>query len=362
MASSTTETTLKVQMKMEHIRTALTKGSVVIKAICAGLLLFYFFSIFIEKENLMNALSVTPGLVFPPSFHVWTLLTHPFVEIHIWNALVGVLAVAICGKFIEPVWGALQMLIFFALITVGSSVMSSLVYLFIYMGSSNIYYLFDTHFYGMTGTIAGTTVALKQLIGDQELPTGPLKLYVKDIPLLYLLMSVILKLVGLVSGTHPCFVGSGIFVAWVYLRFYQKQSDGKILGDMCDHFSFASFFPEIIRPPIAVFSNTVHGFLVKIKVCKKQVRKYDVGAPSAITITLPGTDPADAERRRQLALKALNERLTRVEQQTEWPSMDDQPSTSDDASQPPSLKEEAVADKQDVLVDIEGSATGMTST
>ena len=43
---------------------------------------------------------------------------------------------------------------------------------------------------------------------------------------------------------------------------------------------------------------TVYSFLVKIKVCKKQVRTYDVGAPSPITISLPGTDPADAERRR----------------------------------------------------------------
>ncbi|NXA25525.1 TM115 protein, partial [Ibidorhyncha struthersii] len=46
-------------------------------------------------------------------------------------------------------------------------------------------------------------------------------------------------------------------------------------------------------------------------------------APSSITISLPGTDPQDAERRRQLALKALNERLQRVEDQSAWPSMED---------------------------------------
>lgn len=38
--------------------------------------------------------------------------------------------------------------------------------------------------------------------------------------------------------------------------------------------------------------------MVKIGACAKPVRTYDVGAPSAITISLPGMDPADAERRR----------------------------------------------------------------
>lgn len=33
-----------------------------------------------------------------------------------------------------------------------------------------------------------------------------------------------------------------------------------------------------------------------------------VAPSSGITITLPGIDPHDADRRRQLALKALNER------------------------------------------------------
>ena len=32
--------------------------------------------------------------------------------------------------------------------------------------------------------------------------------------------------------------------------------------------------------------------------CHKPIRTYDVGAPSAITISLPGMDPVDAERRR----------------------------------------------------------------
>ncbi|NWU91898.1 TM115 protein, partial [Upupa epops] len=105
------------------------------------------------------------------------------------------------------------------------------------------------------------------------------------------------------------------------LRFYQRHSRGR--GDMSDHFAFATFFPEIVQPVVGLVANLVHRFLVKVKVCRKTVKRYDVGAPSSITISLPGTDPQDAERRRQLALKALNERLKRVEDQSAWPSMED---------------------------------------
>ncbi|NWV05174.1 TM115 protein, partial [Ptilonorhynchus violaceus] len=105
------------------------------------------------------------------------------------------------------------------------------------------------------------------------------------------------------------------------LRFYQRHSRGR--GDMSDHFAFATFFPEILQPVVGLVANLVHGVLVKVRVCRKTVKRYDVGAPSSITISLPGTDPQDAERRRQLALKALNERLKRVEDQSAWPSMED---------------------------------------
>ncbi|NWY47363.1 TM115 protein, partial [Sylvia atricapilla] len=109
--------------------------------------------------------------------------------------------------------------------------------------------------------------------------------------------------------------------SWVYLRFYQRHSRGR--GDMSDHFAFATFFPEILQPVVGLVANLVHSMLVKVRLCRKTVKRYDVGAPSSITISLPGTDPQDAERRRQLALKALNERLKRVEDQSAWPSMED---------------------------------------
>ena len=61
------------------------------------------------------------------------------------------------------------------------------------------------------------------------------------------------------------------------------------------------------QPVIAAISNNIFGILVKIKLCRQPQRKYDVSAPTTITVTLPGTDPQDAERRRYVqAYKANN--------------------------------------------------------
>ena len=52
------------------------------------------------------------------------------------------------------------------------------------------------------------------------------------------------------------------------------------------------------RPPISALGDSVFRVLVVLKICSKIVRTYDVGAPSTIKISLPGTDPVDAERRK----------------------------------------------------------------
>ncbi len=59
-----------------------------------------------------------------------------------------------------------------------------------------------------------------------------------------------------------------------------------------------SFFPDALQPIVAVMCNTIFSFLVKVKICRKPQRKYDVSSEHTITVSLPGTDPQDAERRR----------------------------------------------------------------
>jgi len=64
--------------------------------------------------------------------------------------------------------------------------------------------------------------------------------------------------------------------------------------------------------------------LLKLKLCKPYIKKYNVASPSSITITIPGSEAADADRRRQKALKALNDRMKNKDTTSEaWPEIDD---------------------------------------
>jgi len=284
--------------------------SLSVKIICLTVSIGYFVSF---SETAIRLLTVTPGYVFPPGFRIWTIFTHWFMEFHLWEVCVDIITVGLCGKLIEPLWGKMEMLTFFALINTSVAFFGAFFYLLIYMFTVNTDVLFETHIHGLTGYIAAVAVAVKQMMPDHIVVNTPLgKLTNRNIPLCVLLLSVLLWLVGILEGTYPIMFTTGAILGWVYLRFYQRHSNGS-RGDMADNFTFASFFPTVLQPPIEMFSRVLYNILVKLRICRKPVRKYDFGAPTAITISLAGSDSHDAERRRQIALKALSERLSKTE-------------------------------------------------
>merc|ERR1712008_344101 len=145
-------------------------------------------------------------------------------------------------------------------------------------------------------------------------PVG--KITNRNIPLACFLLAFVLWAIGLVEGSYCTMFGSGLVISWIYLRFYQLHANGS-RGDTADSFSFASFFPNVMQPPI----NACFSLLVRLRICKKRVRRYDIGGGSssggpAISISLPGVDNHDTERRRQIALKALKDRLSKTETQS----------------------------------------------
>nr|CAG4638467.1 EOG090X06Q3 [Cyclestheria hislopi] len=306
--------------------------SLSVKLICLVVFLGYFLS---YSTTAVRVLTVTPGYVFPPAFWIWTLFTHCFVEFHIWEVCVDIVTVGLCGKLIEPLWGKLEMMTFFVLINFSVALIGAFFYLTVYMATFNTDVLFHVHIHGLAGYIAGVSVAVKQMMPDHIVLRTPLgKLTNRNVPLCVSLLSVLLWLVGLLDGTHPTMFTTGVLVSWLYLRFYQRHSNGT-RGDMADNFTIASFFPTVLQPPIDIFSKWVYNLLVSIRICRKPVRKYDVGAPTAITISLPGTDPQDAERRRQIALKALSERLSKAESTPSWPSLEEESRIKIDSAEVP---------------------------
>lgn len=169
------------------------------------------------------------------------------------------------------------------------------------------------------------------------LRSAPLgKITNRNVPLLVMLALAILVAVGLLEGVYLTMYTFGLLLSWTYLRFYQHHANGS-KGDMAESFAFHTFFPNVLQPAIAIVGNTVFSILVKLRLCNKTVHRYQfggsggAGSNTAISISLPGMENQDSERRRQIALKALSERLTKVESsggaagkddESAWPNLE----------------------------------------
>lgn len=156
---------------------------------------------------------------------------------------------------------------------------------------------------------------------------------VKHFPAIFLLTNTIS---GIALGTETAMFLAwfGFLTAWIYLRFYRispslssaATGDGSVIkGDASDTFAFAHFFPEPIQTPVGSVADQVYNSMVSLNVCTPfSVEDIDAGneqASARVEGGLPsimnpnsrggkgGQTRAEAERRRALALKALDQRL-----------------------------------------------------
>lgn len=313
-----------------------TDASVVVKCSTALLVVFYFIGLI---GPVYDVLSLSPALLLPPNFRVWTLVTGLLIEATFLNLFIDIPVIVLCGMYLEPVWGAMELLKFIAITGVGTALCTSFVSLAAYAITQNHTFWF-VQFSGVAGVVGGIAVAFKQILPDQKINLKYRVLRVQQLPFVATLIFILLAILRLFQYTQIVMVVCGIAVGWTYLRFYQPHGKNS-RGDMNEMFEAATLFPQPVRPAIQFVSAILFRFAVSVGVCKLPVRTYDVGAPSSITISLPGSDPADAERRRKKALRALNERLERFAPSPEdgdgdddenWPTIEDDDDVVVDAS------------------------------
>lgn len=183
---------------------------------------------------------------------------------------------------------------------------------------------------------ASFLVAFKQLVPEHtvSIAKGLIKLRIKHFPALFLLCNTVS---GFILGTDTALIlaWSGFFMSWIFLRFYKlspslsSSSTGgsaHVRGDASEAFAFASFFPEPLRAPVAAVSGAVYNALVAVKLCtpftaedveagnEQAMARGEAGLPSLMNgggrgVSRGGGKREEAERRRALALKALDQRL-----------------------------------------------------
>ncbi|XP_019561109.3 transmembrane protein 115 [Aedes albopictus] len=308
MASSGSNNALYLRQQFSAL---LGNTSSSIKFICISTLVGYALSF---SDRAVDILSVTPGYLMPPTFWIWTIFTFCFIELHFWEVLVDLITVGLCGKLIEPSWGQMEMLQYFAITNIGVAILTSFYYLFYSMITKDAEFLFDVHIHGLAGMNAAVSVAVTQIMPDHLIARTPLgKFSNRNVPLTVVIVSILMWAIGLLDGTYPAMFASGLYVSWVYLRFYQRHSNGT-RGDSAENFRFASFFPNVLQPFVNLIANPVYLACLRIGMVKRLTPQQSSSSSlqSVSVQSLVGVDPHDMERRRQIALKALSERLSKT--------------------------------------------------
>ena len=148
-----------------------------------------------------------------------TLITHSFIEIHIWHTVIDVIVVFLYSKMIEPLWGTKELLQFFFIVTIPNALFAAAIYFFLYGLTFNEEYLFERPIYGLAAFIGAYSVVIKQIMPDTVLANTPLfKLKQDQVPLLMVLLSAGLCVGNAVPIHFVIMLSFGILISWTYLR------------------------------------------------------------------------------------------------------------------------------------------------
>ncbi|KAG6012428.1 hypothetical protein E4U43_007799 [Claviceps pusilla] len=204
-------------------------------------------------------------------------------------------------------------------------------------------------------------VAFSQLIPAHTVTLfrGILSLKVPRLPLLFIGIVTVLSLTPLLSRAAGWQASFGFLTSWTYLRFYKavfpdldSSQPASLRGDASETFAFAEFFPEPVKPFVAALSDQIFSVLVTMRLCTP-FSQADMSAARGERILqrgTPGSARAEAERRRALALKALDQRLNAASANGTPSRVPAQPSGPTVQTQPQPSTHTAMASKSDEVL------------
>lgn len=249
-----------------------------------------------------------PWLVMVPGsvlWNPWTILTAGLCEVGIVELFFSLMTLSLCGRYLERVYGLAEF-VKFCLVTIGVSnvlcVAVNVAEHYVLKDSGT--FLYGMGYHGLMALQAGFLVAFTQLIPEHLVQLfGVIKIRVKNLPMLYVGLSNVMCLIG--HQSPFILIQMGWLVSWYYLRFIKYNETGDFRGDRSATFDFASWFPGFVQPLIRRASDIIFSLAVKVHLLKPW------SAPDIESgyVPVPGGARAEAERRRAMALKALDQRL-----------------------------------------------------
>ncbi|CAG2112041.1 unnamed protein product, partial [Medioppia subpectinata] len=257
----------------------ITKLSPTVQMVSILMILLYLIQL--SGDSVVDWLILSPDSVL--SVGQWyrvllSLFTHPFIELHFYMIIIDMISLSLLATLIEPLWGPKEVILFFWLVAIASAFLSCLHYILIYAITTDASQLFATRIHGLSPFCASMAVTVKQMLSQSVLlQTAIGKLKNDDIPLLSLVVALVLYALNLIEGEPVVMFFYGLIVSWIYLRFiqpheHQRRSPTASIrtqtrGDFSDAFAFHTFFPNVLRPIVAVFADALYGVFVRLGVC-----------------------------------------------------------------------------------------------
>jgi hypothetical protein len=212
-------------------------------------------------------------------------------------------------RYFERLWGTVETLKFIVVCVTAPNLIAFAFNWIEFVATRDAdLFLYGMQYHGQMALLTGILVAFTQLMPEHQVQIfGLFRVRVKSLPMAYLTFSTVMTIIGF--QCPYIIIQFGWFVSWIYLRFYKRGTDTisgtSTYGDRSETFALTSWFPPFIHPPLSALGNAVHGVATRLHLIPASV-PHDIESGYS---QLPGGARAEAERRRALALKALDQRL-----------------------------------------------------
>ncbi|KXJ96599.1 eukaryotic integral membrane protein-domain-containing protein [Microdochium bolleyi] len=276
------------------------------------------------RQRTSGSTVAVPWLTLVPAhslIYPWTFVTTTLVEGNIVTLVAAGFTLFHGGRYLERAWSSREFAKFLLVVSLIPNVLCFLASLLFSIITGNLSWRFSL--------VAGTTplqiaflVAFSQLVPAHTVTLfrGVLSMRVPRFPLVYLGIVLVLSLTPFYTSMTFFSALFGFLASWTYLRFYKtvfpdldSSQPTSLRGDASETFAFAEFFPGPVKPFVGAVADQIFDILVSLRICTPfsaaEVNAASQGGSSFMPRNPPGGVRAEAERRRALALKALDQRL-----------------------------------------------------
>lgn len=302
------------------------------KMLCLILLVFWICGLMFETSQ--EWIALVPGLTLSATPRFWALVTAGFYETSIIMGTANIAAVVLVGPVLEQAWGGDMFRRFVLFVNVATFCAVFCGAIVAYIATQKDHFLFIP-MCGFSGVNAAFVVALFQRYPTRPiLPISP-QPTIQHLPIAIVSGAIALYVFGVINGKETPLVVLGTLFGWIFLRFFRVEPETGLVGDLRPEFAFVELFPPlpVLRPTLKFFSILLYNialsfgfFAASVKShqslgSRPEANKNNKISREALSIA-SAADPT-AERRRALAIRAIDEKLAALSQQGDLDIDDD---------------------------------------